>query len=101
MDLFARNKQLRHLRIEQFNRYLLLVDSSRAGEETMEDTIDEDTPEKPYKVENECHRHWDELMEKTSAGTTFKATQPGVSASRRRSDARLGVSRLAFLEPIG
>ena len=22
----------------------------------MEDTIDEDTPEKPYKVENECHR---------------------------------------------
>ena len=74
MDLFARNKQLRHLRIEQFNRYLLLVDSNRAGEETMEDTIDEDTPEKPYKVENECHRHWDDLMEKTSAGTTFKAS---------------------------
>ena len=67
----------------------------------MEDTINEDTPENPYKIVNECHRHWDDTMEKTPAGTTFKATQPGVSASRRRSDARLGVSRLAFLEPIG
>ena len=67
----------------------------------MEDTINEDTPENPYKIVNECHRHWDAVMERTPAGTTFKATQPGVSASRRRSDARLGVSRLAFLEPIG
>ena len=97
----ARNKQLRHLRIEQFNRYLSLVDCGRAGEETMEDTIDEDTPENPYKIVNKCHRHWDATMENTPAGTTFKATQPGISASRRRSDARLGVSRLAFLEPIG
>ena len=52
--MFARNKQLRHLRIEQFNRYVLLVDGNRAGEESMEETIDEDAPEKPYKVENEC-----------------------------------------------
>ena len=60
----------------------------------MEDTIDEDTPEKPYKVENECHRHWDAVMEATSIGTTSKATQPGMSASRMRSDARRAVSML-------
>ena len=97
-----RNTQLRHLRIEQFNRYLVLVDNGFAGQETMEDTICEDNdPENPFKVVDKFHRNWDRAMDGTDAGTIFKATQPGVPGCRRRSDARLGVSRLAFLEPVG
>ena len=54
-ELCAKKRQLRHLRIEQFNKYLLLVDSSRAGEETMEDTIEDDTPENQYVASQDVH----------------------------------------------
>ena len=68
----------------------------------MEDTICEDNdPENPFKIVDKFHRNWDRVMDGTDAGTTFKASQPGVPGCRRRSDARLGVSRLAFLEPVG
>ena len=47
------------------------------------------------------HRHYDEFMENEPVGKRYLARMTGVPSARRRHHARLGVSRVAFLEPIG
>ena len=47
------------------------------------------------------HRNYDEMMEETSEGTHFLATAKHVPGCKRRSQARLGCSRVPFIEPIG
>ena len=70
--------------------------------ESLEDMIGEDDdPEIEYKSCDKNHRNYDEFMNSVGAGTRFMAAHPGVPGCRRRSDLRLGVSRLPFLEPLG
>ena len=101
---FYRNPRLRHLRIEQFNRYCALMDatSAAAANLTAENTIDVDEEDaNPYKLVECDHRNYDLQMERTPAGTQFPSTAPGVAGARRRQDSRLGVSRPPLLEPAG
>ena len=100
---FFRNARLRHLRPEQFNRYLTLADAtSSAGRVTAENTIDVDNEAEPYQVSDKHHRNYDPYMETVvRAGEVFKGTRPGVPSARRRQDSRLGVSRLPLLEMSG
>ena len=101
---FYRNPRLRHLRIEQFNRYCMLMDATSAATAnlTAENTIDVDEEDaNPYKLVECDHRNYDLQMEKTSAGTQFPSTAPGVAGARCRQDSRLGVSRPPLLEPAG
>ena len=95
---FFRSKKLRHMRVEQVNRYFVL----RADEQwcnTLEDTVDE--------VDCECveadvyHRHFDSDAEHISAGSVLASTVPHLEGMRRRRSTRLGISRLPFIEPIG
>ncbi len=95
---FFRNKELRHLRIEQFNRYLVPTDQGGRANEAQEDTISDDEVD-VYADSN--HRHTDAFMEGVAHGTVYSATQKHVPGSRRRVQARLGVSRIPFLEPLG
>ena len=69
---FYRNPRLRHLRIEQFNRYCMLMDatSAAAANLTAENTIDVDEEDaNPYKLVECDHRNYDLQMERTPAGT--------------------------------
>ena len=98
---YFRNVYLRHLRIEQFNRYLMLVDSERASELTSENTIDVDAGPDPYRVSDRDHRNYDPYMESVPAGTSFAFIMKGCCGARRRNDSRLGCSRVPLLEPFG
>ena len=95
---FFRHAALRHLRVEQFNRYFALSDEgSSAAPPTLEDTCaDEDdaVPAEPH------HRHYDATAEDVPPGATF-ASAKSVTGARRRQQARLAVSRTPFIEPIG
>ena len=62
-----RHESLRHLRVEQFNRYLSPSESENAkSAQTAEDTI-EDVPEDAPPTDVH-HRNFDEFMESTPAG---------------------------------
>ena len=101
---FFRNHRLRHLRVEQFNRYCVLTDatSNASANLTAEDTIDVDEEgADPYTVVDPNHRNYDLRMERAPAGMQFPSTMPGVAGARRRQDSRLGVSRPPLLEPSG
>lgn len=95
---FFRHVALRHLRVEQFNRYFALSDEGpSAAPPTLEDTCaDEDDviPTEPH------HRHYDATAESVPPGATF-ASAKSVTGARRRRQARLAVSRTPFIEPIG
>ena len=95
---FFRNPALRHLRLEQYNRYFANAGDREAVEgPTMEDTVFEDDG----AVQSEPgHRHYDALAESALPGTVFPATAPGVGNVRRRRQARLAVSRAPFIEPL-
>jgi len=94
---FFRHSALRHLRIEQFNRYFLTARRSGWLSETMEDLAgDEDDH---VKVET-AHRHYDPWAETVPAGSTYASARQ-VEGVRKRKQARLAVSRLPFIEPIG
>jgi len=69
----ARLRHLRHLRLEQFNRYCIILDKASAGTTslTSENTIDEDDSVNPYRVLDADHRNYDPTMEGTAAGTIF------------------------------
>jgi hypothetical protein len=92
---FFRHPYLRHLRLEQFNRYLSLT-SEVAGPLTLEDTIGEDDAVPP----DTSHRHYDEIMEAVEAGSTFPSAKH-VNGARRRKQGRLGIGRVPFIEPFG
>lgn len=100
---FFRSPQLRTLRIEQFNRYLMLTDAdaARSSDLTSENTIDADVGGDPYRVIDPDHRNYDPLLETTAPGTQFASTMFGCPGARRRNDSRLGVSRPPLLEPSG
>ena len=94
---FFRNAALRHLRVEQFNRYCYMAgegDSAAAG--TMEDTIASDEEPAPPDL---SHRNYDELMEETPPGAHFLACATHVPGCKRRVQTRLGCSRVPFIEP--
>ena len=50
---------------------------------------------------NLYHRHFDRFCEGTLPGTKFPSRAQGLEVLQRRRQARLGVSRLPFLEPLG
>ena len=84
------------------NPFNTVFDAKRLiGRKFADPSVQADAKLWPFKIVDKFHRNWDRVMDGTDAGTTFKASQPGVPGCRRRSDARLGVSRLAFLEPVG
>ena len=90
---FFRHPDLRHLRIEQYQRYL--ATSANAG--ATEDTVD-DPDEVPADT---AHRHYDEVMERTSAGQRYASLAAHVAGARRRKQSQLCVSRLPFIECLG
>ena len=47
------------------------------------------------------HRHFDRFCEGTLPGTKFPSRAQGLEVLQRRRQARRGVSRLPFLEPLG
>ena len=97
---FFRHASLRHLRVEQFNRYLTPSEGGNAKEwQTAEDTI-EDKPEDAPPT-GAHHRNCDAFMESTAAGKRFPSTAQHVPGCRRRMNSRLGVSRVPMIEPIG
>ena len=98
---FFRHESLRHLRVEQFNRYLTSCDSDNNAKtsHTAEDTI-EDVPEDAPPTETH-HRNYDEFMENTAPGKHFPSTVQHIPGCKRRISSRLGVSRVPMIEPIG
>ena len=96
-----RNRKLAHLRIEQSNRYFVLKDDRadrNSTNETLEDTI---TDQAYPKISDPEHRNWCPEMDAVSPGTAFRSAFPGLPVAHRRLDGHLGVSRTAFLEPLG
>ena len=96
---FFRHESLRHLRLEQFNRYFSLAgEGAVVKEATLEDTCEDDGD----VVDAETHhRHFDEAAEALPAGTLLAASVSNVEGARRRKQARLAVSRVPFIEPLG
>ena len=85
---FFRNLALRHLRIEQFNRYLMVTDAdaARSTDITAENTIDVEVGADVYRVIGPDHRNYDPLLETTAPNTQFPSSMPGRPGSRRRHD---------------
>ena len=94
---FFRHPDLRHLRIEQVNRYFAFGDGEHASE-NLEDTLGDEEDEVDPCLN---HRHYDKFAQDMPAGTLMHSTAQGVPGLRRRKPGRLAVSRVPFLEPIG
>ena len=99
---FFRNESLRHLRVEQFNRYLYMAGEGvnaavlpMTAEDTIEDNLEDAEGVDPH------HRNYDEFMESKEPGAHFLSTAPHIPGCRRRHQQRLGVSRLPTIEPMG
>lgn len=101
---YFRNANLLHLRIEQFNRYLLLSDKidndvyRGCGIEPEEDDDVEDSSDRFVETD---HRHYDAFMEGQPPGKTYASRWKGVDTAKRRGHSRLGVAKTQHLEPIG
>ena len=93
-----RSHDLRHLRVEQFNRYLYVCGEESRNAATLEE-IDPD--EYGFRIGNRDHRNYDAVLEGVPPGTMFRSAFAGAPNCRRRHDARLGVSRLPQLECAG
>lgn len=97
---FFRSEALRHLTIEQYQRYLSTSGDNTEGPscETVENTVDD-----PEAVPvDKAHRHYDPFMEDVVAvGTRFPSSAKGVPGARRRKQPELGVSRTPTIEPLG
>ena len=93
-----RHPDLRHLRLEQYNRYFAHAGDRAAVEgPTLEDTVLEDDG----AVQSEPgHRHCDAFAESILPGAVFPSIAAGVEGARRRRQARLAVSRVPFIEPL-
>jgi hypothetical protein len=88
---------LRHLRVEQVNRYFAYAGTgdNEGGEEYLwGDANDNIAPQID-------HRHYDEYAQELDIGTLMASNAAGVPGLRRRKSARLGISRVPFHEPIG
>ncbi len=93
-----RNHALRHLRVEQFNRYCYVCGDEGKNAATLEEI---DQEEYGFRIANRDHRNYDAFMEGVPPGTLFRSAFAGAPNCRRRHDARLGVSRLPQLECAG
>ena len=93
---FFRNAELRHLRVEQFNRYFAMAGDKDAAPMTLEDTMDDEDDD---IMPDETHRHSDPAMERVPPGTMFKSTCKNVPGCRRRKSARLGSVGSRSLNP--
>jgi len=97
---YLRHKDLLHLRIEQYNRYCIVLGAAdtdapaRMTEESIMDEIDE-------RVVDPDHRHYDRDMEGAPVGKRYLSRAKGVPSVRRRMHSRLAVSRIKAVEPIG
>ena len=99
---FFRHGDLRHLRLEQFNRYLYIVDNNsraHAFVQTAEDTI-EDDPDAAPKADMH-HMNYDAAMESVPEGKHFPSTVKGLQGCKRRKQFALGVGRSPIIEPVG
>ena len=47
------------------------------------------------------HRHYDAFAEDVAPGSLFPSNRQKVGSARKRKCARLGVSRVPFIEPLG
>ena len=95
---FFRNPALRHLRPEQFNRYLALAGDYEVVSPTLEETRDDDEDGVPV---DPSHRHYDKFMEGAPPGQHFLSICKGVPGCKRRKQANLGISRTPCPEPLG
>ena len=97
---FFRHEDLRHLRIEQFQRYFSLAGDR--GEERTSVTLENTAEDEEDVVERQPHhRHYDALAEDVAPGSLFQSTRLNVGGARKRKCASLGVSRVPFIEPLG
>ena len=64
---------------------------------TCEDTI----AEGEGTTDDPSHRNYDEYLESVPCGTQYPAILKGVPGCKRRSNDRLGCTRVPFIEPIG
>ena len=94
---FFRHSDLRHLRIEQVNRYFAFGDGENASE-ALEDTLGDEDDEVEARS---SHRHYDKFAQDMPSGTLMHSRAQGVPGLRRRKPGRLACSRVNFLEPIG
>ena len=91
-----RNASLLHLRMEQFNRYLLVssdridIDAYRGCGIEPEDDDMEDSSDRFVETD---HRHYDAFMEGQPPGKMYASRWKGVDAAKRRSHSRLGVAK--------
>ena len=99
---YFRNASVPHFRIEQFNQYLLVVDSadSDAYRGCGVEPDDDDAGDTSRFVETD-HRHDDAFMEDQPEGKTHAVRLKGVASAKRRLHSRLGVAKTQHLEPIG
>ena len=99
---FLRNESLRHLRVEQFNRYLCMCgqnNSDPSTSTTAEDTI-QDHAEDVDDIDVN-HKNFDEFMEGVKPGAHFKPIAQDIPGCKRRTQLRLGISRVPTIEPVG
>ena len=94
------------MRVEQFNRYFAMTDSTGSGGRGSAAAIlHEDCGDGDAESDTEIdvhHCHYDEFAQATEHGRTFQSVcHPCVPAARRRKNARLAVSRTACIEPLG
>ena len=94
---FFRHDSLKHLRIEQIVRYYSTVGWMRRGEQTEENTMEYDDEDVQCDTH---HRHFDAFSEKTRPGHKFISRAVDCDVYQRRKQARLGVCRTPFLEPL-
>ena len=78
-----RHRDLRHLRVEQFNRYFAMAGDKDANPMTLEDTISDDDDN---LMAGDHHRHSDPIMERAPREPT---TSRRSNTSRGVVDARL------------
>ena len=90
-----RGAELRHLRVEQYNRYF-----AQAGDHAIAVTLEDTCCDEGVLPEPD-HKSYDEWSESVPEGTCFNSTMRHVDGSRRRHQSRLAVSRTATLDPIG
>ena len=97
---FFRHEKLRHLRVEQLNRYFSMTggESNEDNNPCVEDTLEDEEDAIPPET---YHRHYDDFAENTPPGSTYPSMMKHINGARRRKQARLGVSRIPFIEPIG
>ena len=90
---FFRNASSLHLRIKQFNRYLLVsdrIDNDACRGGGIESEENDDVEDSPNRLVETDHRHYDAFMEGQPPGKTYASRWKGVDTAKRRGHSRLG-----------